>query len=115
MTDPSTGHSVPGAYVVGWIKRGASGGIGANRIDAQETVQTLLSDLRADVLTPPPLPARALDNLLRKRNVDVVDAARARKIETAERTRGKKVNRPRGNFATTQEMLRHGPWRGDGR
>ncbi|MBE7213121.1 MAG: hypothetical protein INR65_19075, partial [Gluconacetobacter diazotrophicus] len=26
----------PGAYVVGWIKRGASGGIGTNRLDAVE-------------------------------------------------------------------------------
>lgn len=35
---------VSGNYVVGWIKRGPSGGIGANRECARETVGTLLSD-----------------------------------------------------------------------
>lgn len=35
----------PGAYVVGWVKRGPSGGIGANRACAQETVGSLLADL----------------------------------------------------------------------
>ena len=33
-----------GTYVVGWIKRGASGGIGANRKDAAETVASLIAD-----------------------------------------------------------------------
>jgi ferredoxin--NADP+ reductase len=39
------GAPVRGAYVVGWIKRGAAGGIGANRRDAEETVASLLQDL----------------------------------------------------------------------
>ncbi|WP_020659669.1 FAD-dependent oxidoreductase [Amycolatopsis benzoatilytica] len=34
-----------GTYVVGWIKRGPSGGIGANRTCARETVATLLEDI----------------------------------------------------------------------
>ncbi|MEQ3554057.1 FAD-dependent oxidoreductase [Pseudonocardia nematodicida] len=37
----------PGHYVVGWIKRGASGGIGANRRCAAETVGSLLDDAAA--------------------------------------------------------------------
>ncbi|WP_326948532.1 MULTISPECIES: FAD-dependent oxidoreductase [unclassified Amycolatopsis] len=36
------GH--PGTYVAGWIKRGPSGGIGANRACARETVGALLED-----------------------------------------------------------------------
>lgn len=36
---------VPGAYVVGWIKRGPSGGIGTNRRCSAETVATLLDDV----------------------------------------------------------------------
>lgn len=35
---------VPGAYVVGWAKRGPSGGIGANRACAKETIGELLED-----------------------------------------------------------------------
>ncbi len=43
-------HGVPGAYVVGWIKRGPSGGIGTNRRCAAETVGTLLDDVATGVL-----------------------------------------------------------------
>lgn len=32
----------PGHYVAGWIKRGARGGIGVNKVCAQETVQAML-------------------------------------------------------------------------
>ena len=44
---PNTGGRVEGTdgqYVVGWIKRGPSGGIGANRACARETVGALLDD-----------------------------------------------------------------------
>ncbi|MGW5741797.1 FAD-dependent oxidoreductase [Amycolatopsis sp. NPDC003861] len=34
----------PGVYVAGWIKRGPSGGIGANKACARETVGSLLED-----------------------------------------------------------------------
>ncbi|WP_034269392.1 FAD-dependent oxidoreductase [Haloechinothrix halophila] len=46
-TIPHTGGRVDGRqrdYVVGWIKRGPSGGIGANRACAKETVGTLLDE-----------------------------------------------------------------------
>jgi ferredoxin--NADP+ reductase len=33
----------PGHFVTGWIKRGARGGIGANKACAEETVRTLLT------------------------------------------------------------------------
>ena len=43
-----------GQYVVGWIKRGPSGGIGANRTDAAETVGSLLDDAVAGRLPTRP-------------------------------------------------------------
>ena len=39
-----------GTYVVGWAKRGPSGGIGANRADAEETVDSLLADAAAGLI-----------------------------------------------------------------
>ncbi|GAB3301861.1 FAD-dependent oxidoreductase [Parasphingorhabdus pacifica] len=42
-----------GTYVVGWIKRGPSGGIGANRECAKETISTLLDDATAGELREP--------------------------------------------------------------
>jgi ferredoxin--NADP+ reductase len=37
---------VPGLYAAGWIKRGPSGVIGTNKLDAAETVNALIDDLR---------------------------------------------------------------------
>lgn len=45
---------MPGTYVVGWIKRGSSGGIGANRTCAAETVRALLDDAVAGRLPARP-------------------------------------------------------------
>ncbi|OEV12857.1 FAD-dependent oxidoreductase [Streptomyces nanshensis] len=56
-----------GTYVVGWIKRGPSGGIGANRACASETVGTLLSDAVAGTLPPPTGGPRAFHRLARRR------------------------------------------------
>ena len=56
---------VPGAYVVGWIKRGPSGGIGANRTCAEETVGSLLADAVAGRLTKPKRGRRAFARLTR--------------------------------------------------
>ncbi|MDG9722906.1 FAD-dependent oxidoreductase [Streptomyces sp. DH41] len=56
-----------GTYVVGWIKRGPSGGIGANRACAEETVGTLLADAVAGALPTPTGSARAFPRLARRR------------------------------------------------
>lgn len=67
VVDPVTGEPVPGAYVVGWAKRGARGGIGANRACAQETVATLLGDARAGMLPEPAVDVRSFERALRSR------------------------------------------------
>jgi ferredoxin--NADP+ reductase len=54
----------PGVYVAGWIKRGPSGGIGANKACARETVGALLEDAVAGRL---PLRRRGVAARLRRR------------------------------------------------
>lgn len=44
-----SGDPLEGLYVVGWAKRGASGGVGDNRTCAAETVTQLAADLRSRV------------------------------------------------------------------
>jgi len=44
-----TGEPLDGLYVVGWAKRGASGGVGDNRSCATGTVTQLAADLHARV------------------------------------------------------------------
>lgn len=54
-TVPNTNGRVrPGTYVVGWIKRGPNGGIGANKSCAADTVGALLDDAAAGLLTAKP-------------------------------------------------------------
>ncbi|MFF5991311.1 FAD-dependent oxidoreductase [Prauserella flavalba] len=68
-TIPHSGGRVegrPGTYVVGWIKRGPSGGIGANKACANETVGTLLDDVVAGRLRPARRRASPLARLLRR-------------------------------------------------
>ncbi|WP_216214868.1 FAD-dependent oxidoreductase [Amycolatopsis aidingensis] len=65
-TVPHSGGRVrdrQGTYVVGWIKRGPSGGIGANRTCARETVSTLLEDAIAGRLRTPGRRRRGLATL----------------------------------------------------
>ncbi|MFE0022194.1 FAD-dependent oxidoreductase [Amycolatopsis sp. NPDC059021] len=69
-TIPHTGGRVegrPGTYVVGWIKRGPSGGIGANRACAHETVGSLLDDAVAGEITATPRRSSVLGKLTRRR------------------------------------------------
>ncbi|MCL2584664.1 MAG: hypothetical protein FWE35_19645, partial [Streptosporangiales bacterium] len=66
---PSDGGRVaPGSYVTGWAKRGPTGGIGANRTCAAETVGALIDDAEAGKLTAPARNARAFGRLARSRS-----------------------------------------------
>ncbi|MBC3190694.1 FAD-dependent oxidoreductase [Pseudonocardia sp. C8] len=59
----------PGHYVVGWIKRGPSGGIGTNRTCAAETVGSLLDDAVAGRLPARSRQASPLRAAVRKLRV----------------------------------------------
>ncbi|WP_406089715.1 FAD-dependent oxidoreductase [Streptomyces sp. NBC_01013] len=96
---------VTGSYVVGWIKRGPSGGIGANRTCAAETVGTLLADAVAGALPSPAYPARAFGRLARSRARQVVDARGLAAIDRAEKARGREHGRPRVKFDTVAALI----------
>ncbi|MFI1809414.1 FAD-dependent oxidoreductase [Streptomyces sp. NPDC020422] len=95
----------PGTYVVGWIKRGPSGGIGANRTCAAETVGTLLADAVDGALPAPTGSARAFDRLARSRTGTVVDARGLAAIERAELALGGASGRPRIKLGTVHELV----------
>ncbi|MET9547064.1 FAD-dependent oxidoreductase [Streptomyces sp. NPDC006627] len=95
----------PGTYVVGWIKRGPTGGIGANRTCAAETVSTLLADAVAGTLPAPHHTTRAFHRLARRRNRHVVDARGLAAIDRTEIARGKEEDRPRVKLATVPELV----------
>lgn len=95
----------PGTYVVGWIKRGPTGGIGANRTCAAETVGTLLDDAVGGTLTAPEQGAKAFQRLVRRRNRRAVDARGLAEIERTELALGRRDGRPRVKLATVPELV----------
>lgn len=95
----------PGTYVVGWIKRGPSGGIGANRACAAETVGTLLADAADGTLPAPAHPPKAFPRLARRRNRRLVDARGLAAIHRAEAARGHRDGRPRVKLTTVGELV----------
>ncbi|MFH8381869.1 FAD-dependent oxidoreductase [Kitasatospora sp. NPDC018058] len=108
VVDPATGRALPGAYVVGWAKRGPSGGIGANRACARETVDALLDDAVARALPVPAAGRRDFERLVRRRRPDAVGLRELRAVERAERERGEAQGRPRVKLATVAELLAAG-------
>lgn len=104
VIDPQTAQPVPGSYVAGWIKRGPNGFIGTNKSCATETVQSVVDDYNAGLLTAPRTRPHALAKLVRSRRPDVVNAAGWRAIDEAEIKRGG-GRRPRDKFTSVADML----------
>jgi ferredoxin--NADP+ reductase len=83
------GVIVPGVYVAGWIKRGATGVVGTNKGDAAATVAGMVEDLAA--MTPRDAAAvsrAAIDSLLQLRGVRFVTWDGWKRIDRTERERG---------------------------
>ena len=99
---------VPGAYAVGWFKRGSSGGIGDNRTDAAETVRTLIDDALAGRLPRPEGKPRTFERRVRRAHPDVAGARELGRILRAERERGRGDGRPAVKLATVEELVRAG-------
>jgi ferredoxin--NADP+ reductase len=98
------GEPLPGVYAVGWIKRGPTGILGTNKRDAEQTVRSLVDDLRAGRLSQPASPGRdAIDALLAQRKPDHVTVEGWRAIDTYERHRAE--HRPRVKLTTRHELL----------
>lgn len=98
------GSTVPGLYVSGWMKRGPSGVIGTNRMDAEETVASMWADLAAT--RPGEKPGwRAIQDKLRERQVAYVDWKQWKAIEDEEHRRGQVLGKEREKFTSVPEML----------
>lgn len=109
VIDPATLEPVPGTYVVGWIKRGAMGGIGANRTCARETVSTIVADANAGRLRKAPRSRLTFGPFVRTKVEGVVGRRRMLAIEKAEERRGRREGRPRVKFDSVDDMLKVSP------
>lgn len=103
----SKGEIIKGAYVTGWIKRGAQGVIGTNKQCAEETVSCLLEDLAgASLISDSALsPGRVLEKI-QKRKPGFVPLAGWLSIDRAEKQEGALQQRQRSKLCSIDEMLK---------
>jgi ferredoxin--NADP+ reductase len=87
-------------YVAGWAKRGPSGTIPTNRVEAQQIAQKIAQEI-SDGNRPG---SSALGEMLEKRGVRPVDYAGWRRIDAAELS-GAGSERCRKKLCSTNEML----------
>jgi ferredoxin--NADP+ reductase len=106
VLDPATRQPVGGEYTAGWIKRGPSGVMGANKSDAAETVGCMMEDLgEGKVLAPVQPTAAAAEALVRQRRPNFVSYADWLALNELEVARGRAQGRPRSKFIRVEEML----------
>ncbi len=106
VIDPLTGQSRVGEYAAGWIKRGPNGIIGTNKPDAQESVEMLVDDVRAQRLRRDVLPAKVFERFLAERQGEVVSFADWKYLDEREVEKGGELGRPRLKFARVENMMR---------
>jgi len=97
------GEPVPGLYTAGWAKRGAKGGIGAGRADAQETAAAIVADFNAGVLAAD---GADLAGVLAAKDVEVVTGEGWTAIDSHERAAGIEAGRPRQKLVRIPDMVR---------
>jgi len=91
-----------GLYVSGWLKRGPTGIIGTNIVDAKETVKSIVEDYKSNKLVPN---GEDIQFLLQKSGVQYVDTMGWSKINKAEEERGSLLGKPRDKFVNVQDLI----------
>ena len=104
VLDARGGSPVEGVYVAGWIKRGATGGIGMNRICGQETALAVIADFTEGRLSEPAKSREQIPDLIAERGAGRVDGSGWKKIDLAERSAGKEAGRRRIKFVSIEAM-----------
>jgi ferredoxin--NADP+ reductase len=104
VIDPATHEHLTGLYTAGWIKRGPTGVIGTNKVDAAETVAHMLEDAAAGRVLAPSADD-GIAALLARRNIRFVTYDDWRTLDELELARGRASGRPRVKFTSVEEML----------
>lgn len=104
VLDAAGGEVMSGLYVTGWIKRGATGGIGRNRMCGQETAESVLADFIDGGLSSPTSTRDDVADLVADRGAHRVDLAGWKAIDVAEKSAGKAAGRRRLKLVTITEL-----------
>ncbi|CAM9273358.1 unnamed protein product [Chrysoparadoxa australica] len=99
----------PGLYCAGWLKRGPSGIIGTNIVDAKGTVSSIVEDVESGAMDSLDLPKDGMKGLLHKleykKKTDVVDWQGAKRIETEEARLGGLAGKVKLKLSKVEELL----------
>ncbi len=100
------GRTLPGEYVVGWIKRGPTGVIGTNKKDAADTVAKIVADAEAHLLDDPrDDDAASIAAWVTERAPDAVTWSDWQAIDEHERGLGEPNGRPRVKLVRLADLL----------
>jgi ferredoxin--NADP+ reductase len=102
----SDGKIIRGLYVAGWIKRGPSGIVGTNRACAIDTVQSVVTDLKAAGADSLDSERELFRESLRGRSLKLVDFPGWRRIDALERAVGATKAKPREKLTRVSAMLK---------
>jgi ferredoxin--NADP+ reductase len=106
VTNQENDEIIHGLYTAGWIKRGPTGVIGTNKLDASKTVKCMLEDVDKGIyLTPSQTLAKAAEQMVRNRQPDYVIFKDWLHLDQIELSRGMAKDRPRVKFTVIDEML----------
>lgn len=110
------GEQVVGMYCTGWVKRGPSGIIGSNIVDARETVASIIEDIASEKLLKPVASTsgggdgglETIQKLILERKPDKQFVAWSdfERLNDEETKRGEAVGKPREKVTSVEEMLR---------
>ncbi|MHB2026117.1 MAG: FAD-dependent oxidoreductase [Elusimicrobiota bacterium] len=100
-------QTVPGQYAVGWIKRGPSGLIGTNRADSIATVEAMIADAKAGLVSASINNGRleAMDDWIKERGLTPVGFPEWKILDRIEIERGAVLGKIREKFSSQEEML----------
>lgn len=110
VVDPEkNGEQVVGLYCSGWVKRGPTGIIGSNIVDARETVSSIIEDIaKANVLKPTGGNGiETLQKIILERNPtkQLVTWQDFERLNDEEMQRGEAAGKPREKITSVNEML----------
>lgn len=104
------GEQVVGLYCSGWVKRGPSGIIGSNIVDARETVSSIVEDIASGKILKP-LGSNGLETIKeivlgRTPEKQLVTWKDYERLSSEETKRGEVAGKPREKVTSVEEMLR---------
>jgi ferredoxin--NADP+ reductase len=100
------GHALPGLYVAGWIKRGPTGLVGANKADAKDTVLSVLADARLLQATHAPCHPQRVSQKLRELGLRALSFADWQKLDQLEIEAGRADGKVREKLLSIEVMLK---------